>query len=278
MVAPLLFSTPCEPMTQPDLFPDDSAHILVVDDDARLRDLLSRYLRNQGYLVTTAADGAEAQRRLEGLLFDLMIVDIMMPGVDGLDLTRWVRADLPTGGLGRETPVLLLTARDAPEDRITGLEAGADDYLAKPFEPRELMLRVRAILRRTRGPRLPEPAPAREPEPETLTLGPLSYDPVAGRLWARDDGTDVSLSSTEAALLRALAQRAPTVIDRGELARLTHQNGNDRTIDVQITRLRRRIEPDPRNPRYILTVRGAGYSLRPDGPHDPARVHHPPAD
>ncbi len=247
-------------MSLPDPVLADPPHILVVDDDARIRDLLSRFLKAQGFLVTTAAQGQEAQARLGGVLFDLLIVDIMMPGLDGLGLTRWLRGQ--AGAQGAETPVLLLTARDAPEDRITGLEAGADDYLSKPFEPRELVLRVKAILKRVGT--APRRAEDKADPDQPLVLGPLRYAPLEGRLWSADTGEDLTLSATEAALLRALAARSPSVIDRVDLARLTGQGGNDRTIDVQITRLRRKVEPDPRNPRYIVTVRGAGYSLRPD--------------
>ncbi|TYO88829.1 response regulator [Oceanicella actignis] len=224
------------------------AHLLVVDDDERIRALLRRYLARSGFYVTGARDAAHARRLLEGLAFDLLIVDVMMPGEDGLSLVASLRPRIAT-------PVLLLTARGAAQDRIRGLEAGADDYLAKPFEPRELLLRIHAILRRAAPP---EPAP--EP-PRVLSLGEVRYDVARGELWRGEER--IRLTATEGALLRVLAAAAHEPVDRATLlAEL--DDAQERAVDVQITRLRRKIEPDPKAPRYIQTVRGAGYMLTPD--------------
>jgi len=231
------------------------AHILVVDDDARIRELLSRFLRRSGYLVTLARDAAQARRLLAGLDFDLMVLDVMMPGEDGLALTRDLRR--------RSTmPVLLLTARGGTSDRIDGLESGADDYLAKPFDPRELLLRIAAILRR-----MPQ-AEARGPK--YLALGPLRFDAARGELWQGE--RIIHLTGTEAALLTRLAatpgeavSRAALIEDLGRNPRPGEEaDTSDRAIDVQITRLRRKLEADPREPRHLQTVRGTGYMLVPD--------------
>lgn len=224
-------------------------HILVVDDDGRLRDLLRRYLTENGFCVSTAADAAEARAKLESLAFDLLVLDVMMPGESGLDLTE----DLRRTGV---VPILLLTAMAETEDRINGLERGADDYLSKPFEPRELLLRIRTILRRVNGA-----APARAAEAPVL-LGGLLFD--AERLELRGPGRTVRLTEAEAALLRALAQNPGATLSRDDLAQRLDLTGNPRTVDVQVTRLRRKIEPDPRFPRYLQTVRGKGYALLPD--------------
>jgi two-component system, OmpR family, phosphate regulon response regulator OmpR len=227
-------------------------HVLVVDDDQRIRDLLQRFLSRNGYLVTTARDAAHAMRLLESLSFDLMIVDVMMPGEDGVAFTRRIRDSIMT-------PILLLTARGDADDRITGLEAGADDYLAKPFEPRELLLRVAAILRRATPPAPPPSAP------KTLTLGATSYDVLRGELRRGDQA--IRLTSTEQALMRVFSRQPNEPVSRVRLAEeLGGANGDvqERAVDVQITRLRRKIESDPRNPRYLQTVRGAGYMLTPD--------------
>ncbi len=232
----------------------DAAHLLIVDDDDRIRELLKKFLIRQGFLVTAARDAAQARRLLAGLAFDLLVLDVMMPGEDGLALT----AALQAGGLS--VPVILLTARGEAADRIAGLEAGADDYLPKPFEPRELVLRINAVLRRA-----PRPEPARI-LPAVLHLGRLRYEPATGEL--KDAGQLVRLTQTEAALLRILAARPGEVVtrealieglgrDRGPAAEATQE----RAIDVQITRLRRKLEPDPRRPRYLQTVRGEGYML-----------------
>lgn len=226
----------------------DDAHILVVDDDRRLRELLRKYLADNGYLVATAADAAEARQCMAGLAFDLMILDVMMPGEDGMALTRTLRAE------GRTLPILLLTARGEVDDRIKGLEAGADDYLSKPFEPRELLLRVASILRRS--PR-DEPEPARE-----LRLGAFVWD--MGRAELRQDGQPVHLTQAERDLLAILAEAAGQGVSRDDLAARTGNSANPRTVDVQVTRLRKKIEDDPKMPRYLQTVRGMGYMLRPD--------------
>lgn len=228
---------------------EDMPHILVVDDDTRLRDALRRYLGQNGFLVTTAADAADARAKLDALSFDLMILDVMMPGESGLDLTR---------GLKGRIPILLLTARGDPDDRIAGLEAGADDYLAKPFEPRELVLRLQSILRRL--PKAPPPS-------TEIRLGRWIFDSQREELRPGPDGggDTVRLTTAEAALLKVLAASPGIVFSREELVERAGVDGNNaRTIDVQVTRLRRKLEEDPRLPRYLQTVRGEGYVLRPD--------------
>lgn len=227
------------------------AHILIVDDDERIRSLLGRFLRKNGFMVTTARDAGHARRLLAGLDFDLIVLDVMMPGEDGISLTRNLRQALTT-------PILLLTARGEIEDRIAGLESGADDYLAKPFEPRELLLRIGAILRRVP---LAEVA-----QPKFLTLGLLRYDTEKGELWQGD--TPLRLTGTEQALLRRMAASPGQPVSRSELIEDLGRGGNgeesdnsERAIDVQITRLRRKLEPDPKEPRFLQTVRGAGYML-----------------
>ncbi len=226
------------------------AHVLVVDDDKRLRELLRRYLADNGFRVTTAANAGEARAKLPSLAFDLLVVDIMMPGASGLDLTAWLRRT-------DRVPILLLTAQGAPDDRIAGLERGADDYLAKPFEPRELVLRINAILRRAALEAEPIPPPAE------VCLGALRFDLRRLEL-SGATGAPVRLTGTEAYLLRALAIDPGLVKSREALARECSLAGGMRTIDVQIMRLRRKIEPDPKYPRYLQTVRGRGYVLRPD--------------
>ncbi|KIL97352.1 DNA-binding response regulator PetR [Paramagnetospirillum magnetotacticum MS-1] len=226
----------------------DDAHILVVDDDRRLRELLRKYLSDNGYLVATAADAAEARQCMAGLAFDMMVLDVMMPGEDGMSLTRSLRAE------GKTLPILLLTARGEVDDRIRGLESGADDYLSKPFEPRELLLRVASILRRS--PR-DEPEPAHE-----LRLGAFVWD--MGRAELRQDGQPVHITQAERDLLSILAEVAGQGVSRDDLAARTGNSANPRTVDVQVTRLRKKIEDDPKMPRYLQTVRGMGYMLRPD--------------
>ena len=223
-------------------------HLLVVDDDDRIRGLLKEYLARAGFRVTGAADAAAARRLLATLDFDLLVLDVMMPGEDGFSLTHWVR----NGGPSRGTPVLMLTARDAASDRIEGLSLGADDYLAKPFEPQELLLRIEAILRRT-GTRAAGGQP--------LSLGACQFDRERGEL--SKAGAPVRLTEAEARLLKRLAANAHTAVDRLDLARET-ADSSGRAVDVQVTRLRRKIEPDPRAPRYLQTVRGVGYMLAPD--------------
>jgi two-component system phosphate regulon response regulator OmpR len=222
-------------------------HLLVVDDDARLRDLLKAFLSGAGYRVTVAADAARARKLMAALAFDLLVLDLMMPGEDGLSLTQWVRT---RGGAASQAPILILTARGEPDDRIAGLSVGADDYLAKPFEPRELLLRISAILRRSGA--APRP-------PERLSLGALDFDAARGELSA--NGTRVRLTEAETHLLRILAQSPHGVVGRSALAGGV---GEGRAVDIQVTRLRRKIEPDPANPRYLRTVRGRGYMLTPD--------------
>ena len=227
-------------------------HLLVVDDDDRLRDLLRRYLSDSGFRVTGAADAREARAQLASFAFDLIVLDVMMPGESGLDLTRALRADI---SVSAAVPVLLLTAMAEPEDRINGLEQGADDFLAKPFEPRELVLRIRNILQRRRAP--DEPA-----APPDIRFAGFRFDLTRGELFR--DGDLVRLTAAETALLSSLAQCAPQPVSREELSQSAQFSGNVRNVDVQMTRLRRKVEPDPRNPRYLQTVRGTGYALRPD--------------
>lgn len=232
----------------------DTAHLLVVDDDERIRGLLQKYLIRQGFLVTAARDAAQARKLLQGLSFDLIVLDVMMPGEDGVSLTNWLRGQ-------SSVPVILLTARGEARDRIAGLEAGADDYIAKPFEPRELVLRINAILRR--APRTEE----RAHQPPVLVLGRMRYEPESGEL--RDGNDPVRLTQTEGALMRLLAASPGQVVSREALVdhlgrdrgATTAEMTQERAIDVQITRLRRKIEPDPKRPRYLQTVRGEGYML-----------------
>jgi two-component system phosphate regulon response regulator OmpR len=229
----------------------DEAVILVVDDDARLRSLLSRYLAENGFRVTTAASAAEAREKLRFLQPELMVLDVMMAGESGLELTESLRRD------NSEVPVLLLTARGAPEDRIAGFEAGADDYLPKPFDPKELLLRIRARLRRAVAP---PPAPDAAPGP--LPLGPLAFDPQRAELTG-PEGV-VRLTGGEAALLAVLARKPNEVFSREDIVvALSMDETGERAIDVMVTRLRRKLEADPREPRFLHTVRGRGYVLKP---------------
>jgi two-component system phosphate regulon response regulator OmpR len=237
--------------------PIGDALILVVDDDSRLRGLLQRYLAENGFRVSTAGDSAEARDRLRYLDPDLMVLDIMMPGESGLALTEWLREERRREGRPAP-PILLLTARGAPEDRIAGFEAGADDYLGKPFDPRELVLRIRAMLRRLAAPAAAPPTPPANLVP----LGALCFDRERGEL--RGGGLAVRLTGGEAALLGALAERPGEVLAREDLAAtLGMDEATERAIDVQVTRLRRKIEADPREPRFLHTVRGRGYVLKP---------------
>jgi two-component system, OmpR family, phosphate regulon response regulator OmpR len=220
-------------------------HLLVVDDDARLRELLRRYLTDQGFRVTTAVNAAEARAKLAGFAFDLLIVDMMMPGEDGLAFTKSLRAE-------SRIPILMLTAMAEPANRIAGLERGADDYVVKPFEPRELVLRIRNILQRV------SPAAA----PAELRLGSCRLDLARGDLFR--GAAPVRLTEAETALLLVLARRAGEPVTRETLSEEARFSGNPRTVDVQMTRLRRKIERDPKYPRYLVTVRGTGYALKPD--------------
>ena len=221
-------------------------HILVVDDDARLRKLLARYLSEHGFLVASAEDAADARVKLASFAFDLIVLDLMMPGESGLSLAADLRR---RSGV----PILMLTAMGEPEDRIAGLEKGADDYMVKPFEPRELLLRIGNILRRV---------PQASALPAEVRMGDMVFDMEREEL--RDGDQPVKLTSVETALLAALARRAGVALSREELIDLTGAAGGDRAVDVQVTRLRRKIESDPRDPRYLQTVRGRGYVLKPD--------------
>ena len=224
----------------------EDPHLLVVDDDERLRGLLHRYLTSNGYRVTAAADAADARALMKSMAFDLLVLDVMMPGESGMDLTRSLRTH-------SQVPILILTARGESEDRIAGLEVGADDYLPKPFEPRELLLRVGALLRRAAPP-------ARSAHAE-VRMGDSVYDPERGQL--RRKGKPVHLTSSEAALLQLFAANAGRSFSRSDLCTRLGVS-LERSIDVQVTRLRRKIEEDPKLPLYLQTVRGVGYVLVPD--------------
>ena len=235
---------------------ETDAHLLIVDDDERIRLLLQKFLAKNGFLVSGARASAHARRVLSGLEFDLIVLDIMMPGEDGVSFTQSLRETL-------STPILLLTAKGETDDRIKGLEAGADDYLAKPFEPKELLLRINAILRR-----VPSPATA-DTLPKVLYLGTCRYDIDRAEMWRGE--SLVRLTATEVQLMRIFAKSPGEPISRGRLVDdLGRESGKDggkaqeRAVDVQITRLRRKIEEDPKQPRYLQTVRGAGYMLAPD--------------
>ncbi|MCM0019635.1 MAG: response regulator [Tagaea sp.] len=226
----------------------EGAHLLVVDDDTRTRELLRRFLAERGYRVATAADAAEAQAQLDAVAFDLLVLDVMMPGEDGMSFVKRMR------NAQRQTPVVLLTARGETADRIAGLASGADDYLAKPFEPEELLLRVRNVLRRA-------PPPLSQ-APKAVSFGPFKFD------LARDEltrgGEPVRLTTAETSLLETLAATPNVPVSREELLRRSRLTGGARAVDVTVTRLRPKIEDDPRNPRHLQTVRGAGYVLRAD--------------
>lgn len=229
----------------------DIPHILAVDDDDRIRRLLAQYLTKNGYLVVTASDAAEAREVLKHYAFDLCVLDIMMPGESGLNLARFI-------DVSYDLPVLFLTAMTETNHRIAGLEAGADDYLPKPFEPKELLLRVKAILKRAGKSVLTtnEPSPTK-----MLQLNGMSFD-MASRVLRNKDGDAISLTDTENALLYALCQKPNIPIRREMLSVQLGLEGNDRAIDVQITRLRKKIEQNPANPNTILTIRGKGYMAK----------------
>ncbi|KAM3107493.1 response regulator [Phormidesmis sp. 146-33] len=231
------------------MIPD--AHLLIVDDDERIRGLLQKFLVRNGFLVSIARDAMQARRILGGLEFDLIVMDVMMPGEDGVTLTRELRKKM-------STPILLLTARGEAANRIEGLEAGADDYLVKPFEPKELLLRINAILRR-----VPQVKPA-EPVRQFLHLGAVRYDLDRGEMWRGE--MPVRLTATEAQLMRVFAAAPGVALSRERLVSETggEDAAQERAVDVQITRLRRKIEEDPKVPRYLQTVRGEGYMLQPD--------------
>ncbi|HWK93966.1 MAG TPA: response regulator transcription factor [Pseudolabrys sp.] len=223
--------------------PDDAPHLLVVDDDRRIRDLLSRFLAGEGFRVTTADNAADARAKLAGLSFDLIILDVMMPGETGFEFARSLRGT-------SDVPILMLTARDAAESRIEGLSLGADDYLSKPFEPRELSLRIANILKRAQPP---APAPV-----ESVRFGPFVYHLARGELRRGDDV--IRLTDREREMLRILCASPGETVSRMALA----GNGDqvsERAVDVQVNRLRRKIEKNPANPLFVQTVRGIGYRL-----------------
>jgi len=222
-------------------------HILVVDDDDRLRDLLRKYLSENGNIVVTATDAQNARDKLQTFAFDVIILDLMMPGESGLDFAARFRKT-------SNTPILMLTAMGETEDRICGFEHGADDYLTKPFEPRELLLRVKAILKR-----VPQPAEDAD-EAKVVSLGQAHFDVERGELTV--NGALVRLTTVEVQLLRMLAERPGEPYSREDL--MQHTEGGGRAVDVQVTRLRKKIEIDPKMPRYLQTVRGKGYVLIPD--------------
>jgi two-component system phosphate regulon response regulator OmpR len=225
----------------------DRPHVLVVDDDTRTRALLALFLGKEGHIVSTAATAAEARALLRSLEFDLLVLDVMMPGESGIAFAWALRAQ------NSALPILMLTARGEADDRIAGLEAGADDYLAKPFEPRELLLRIASILRRAARP---------QEVPELVKLGRWRFDP--GRQALISGSETVRLTEGETSLLRVLAETPGGIVERDTLVELSGGSVNARSIDVQVNRLRRKIEIDPKMPRYLQTVRGSGYVLRPD--------------
>jgi two-component system, OmpR family, phosphate regulon response regulator OmpR len=223
--------------------PDDAAHLLLVDDDSRLRDLLSRFLQREGYRVTTAKDAGDARAKLDGLTFDLLILDVMMPGQSGFELAKSVRET-------SQVPILMLTARAETEHRITGLEIGADDYVSKPYDPRELSLRVASILKRAQ--------PAAAPPAESVRFGPFVFHMSRGELRRGDEL--VHLTDREKDILRLLAATPGQTVPRLALAG-TGAAAGERAVDVQVNRLRRKIEVDPANPLFLQAVRGIGYRL-----------------
>ena len=222
--------------------PDDAAHILVVDDDERIRDLLAGYLRQNGFRVTQAENGAAARAQMEGLAFDCLILDVMMPGESGFDIAERLRQN-------SDIPILMLTARSEPEHRVRGLELGVDDYVPKPFEPRELLLRLQNILRRRASPQ------TRDGE---VRFGPFTFDLRRNELKRGCEA--IRLTDKEREVLREFALSGGQPVSREELARLGEYE-NERAVDVQINRLRQKIETDPANPAYLHTVRGKGYVL-----------------
>jgi two-component system, OmpR family, phosphate regulon response regulator OmpR len=231
-------------MSLPDTLADDAPHLLIVDDDRRIRDLLSRFLSGEGYRVTTADTAADARAKLKSLSFDLLILDVMMPGESGFDFAKSMRAE------ANDVPILMLTARDAAESRIKGLEMGADDYLSKPFEPRELSLRIANILKRAQ--------PAAAPPAEQVSFGPFVYHLSRGELRKGDE--NIKLTDREREMMRVLAATPGETVSRAALAG-SGESVSERAVDVLVNRLRRKIERDPTNPLYVQTVRGIGYRL-----------------
>jgi two-component system phosphate regulon response regulator OmpR len=235
------------------------SRILVVDDDPALRELLSAYLTDTGFVVDLAGDGAGMRRAIEQARPDAIVLDLMLPGEDGLTLTRTLRAQ---AGAAAAIPVLILSARGEETDRVVGLEMGADDYLAKPFSPRELLARLRALLRRAQAASTAQSAP----DQEAYRFGSYRLDLAARRLLK--DGIDLGLSGAEFDLLKVFAERPNRVLTRDILMDLLkgyEWDPNDRTVDLRVARLRRKLEPDPANPVYVRTVRGEGYLFNPRG-------------
>lgn len=223
---------------------DDAPHILVIDDDRRIRELIKRYLSENGFRITLAADAEEARRHLNGLEFDLLIVDVMMPGEDGISLTKSISGDL-------EVPILMLTALSETNNRIDGLEAGADDYLPKPFEPRELLLRINNILKRVA-------------KPETPTIEQISFGPFQFSVKKRElkkNGEKVRLTDREQEIMTIFTESGGETVGRLDLLGEEPSENGERKIDVQINRLRRKLEDDPSDPKWLQTVRGIGYRL-----------------
>ena len=235
----------------PVILPDDAPHVLIVDDDSRIRSLLSRFLQTNGFRVTTAGQATEAREHLRGFSFDLLILDVMMPGENGFDLARSIRN-------GSSVPILMLTARTEIDDRLIGLEIGADDYLGKPFDPRELLLRVTSILRRVTA----APPMVAATGPETVRFGPFQFHLGKGDLRLGEEV--VRITNRERDILRQLAQAQGATVPREMLAD-PESGANERTIDVQINRLRRKLDDDATNPAWLQTVRGVGYRLAVDG-------------
>ena len=234
----------------PKPLPDDAPHILVVDDDRRLRELLTRYLSDNGFRVSAARDTQDARAALSAMQFDGLIVDVMMPGENGFDFAKHIRQS-------SDVPIMMLTARSDADNRVMGLEIGVDDYLGKPFEPKELLLRICAMLRRAN-----QAPPPVGPTTGPVQLGALLFDPGRGEL--RGSSGIIRLTAGEAALLGALASRPNETLTREDIARtLDMDEAGERAIDVQVTRLRRKIEADPREPRFLHTIRGRGYTLKP---------------
>lgn len=230
----------------------DAAHLLIVDDDSRIRALLARYLTMQGYRVTTAASSADAKSRMQAFAFDCLVLDVMMPGGSGISLARDVR----TGGVSADIPIIFLTAKGAVDDRIDGLEAGGDDYLAKPFDPRELTLRIASLLRRSKDRHIGSR------EARSVRFGEFRFDIAQGNL--RRGETHIALAEREREMLRMLARARGGAVSRNALA-ACGAPCNERSVDVQINRLRQKLESDPADPVYLVTARGAGYRLAIDG-------------
>ena len=228
---------------------DDAPHLLVVDDDRRIRDLLSRFLAGEGYRVTTADNAKDARAKLTGLSFDLLILDVMIPGETGFELARSIRGH-SQGLISSQVPILMLTARDGAESRIEGLQIGADDYLSKPFEPRELSLRIANIFKRAQ--------PVVAPPVESVRFGPFVYHLARGELRKGDDV--IRLTDREREMLRILTATPGETVSRMALAGNGDQT-SERAVDVQVNRLRRKIETNPANPLFVQTVRGIGYRL-----------------